>query len=296
MAESEAADGALQASINEVPEEEWPPELEVCIEYCTRSPFHARYDPDKYVYYFNAVGDAFRTRSTLAKIVGNPCSGRKRVWKAFDKFGPLSEDVDVPRLGAFEVTVNSDKTGQVTIFSKLETRHWPNPRVLVCQVDRLLRGEPMIQPLPTRDSPRRRRLNESSCYWAQKTTSPTSTPREHASPERSEKASPRPSPKKAASGRKEAPPMRETAPVTADSKGIANETQPATEPTTLFEEDVPYDDGFEGDESGDGSSCLGTNKVWMPGAAKEEKWEEEPQKKEERKQKVDGTAQAVVSP
>jgi hypothetical protein len=177
--------------------EEWPPELEICVEYCTRSVYHARYDPDKYIKYFNLVEDEFRARSAPTKIVGNPFTGRRRVWKVFDKFGPLAEDIDVPRLGSFEVTVNSEQTGQVTIFSKLETRHWPNPRILVIQVDRLLRGETLLQPLPTGNSPRKRIQNDTGTSWAQNASPRSNTsPRSNASPERTPKPTPLTSPKK----------------------------------------------------------------------------------------------------
>lgn len=252
--------------------EPWPSELEICVEYCTRSAFHARHDPEKYNYYFGMVEEAFLIRSPQTKIVGNPFTGRSRQWKAY---GAMAQDVDLPRLGSFEVTVRSAQleekyaSGEVTVFSKLETRHWPNPRILVIQVDRLLRGEELLKPLPP--SPRRKRQqNETSIsYWSKQNFSPQSTPRFQYEMPSPEKSSPRPSPKKVASGRKE-PAVQQAAQPPTDSKGTE---QTVAETSEVFEESQ-YDEEFEGDESGEGSSCVGT-KVWMPGAAKEEKWEED---------------------
>jgi hypothetical protein len=65
----------------------------------------------------------------------------------------------------------------------------------------------------------------------------------------------------------------------AEPKGAADTNPPVVE-STSFDEDAQYGvDDFEGDESGDGS-LYGT-KVWMPGDAKEEKFEEEEEDEEE---------------
>lgn len=251
--------------------EDWPTGLEISVEYCTRSPFHARYDPDKYREYFQSVSDAFQSRSAQTKIVGNPFTGRRRVWNVFEG----AEEVEVPRLGAFEVTVNSEQTGEVNIFSKLETRHWPNLPVLVRQVDRLLRGEPLLQPTQSTESPRKR-LENTSNTWQKSSTTPTATPRSPVSPERTVADLPsvspkKTSPKKAASGRKEAPVTQEVESPPAAAQGANNVSQPTTGVLNL--EDAQYGaDEFEGDESGEGSSGLGA-KVWMPGAARQEHWE-----------------------
>lgn len=269
---------AAKAEAERLGLEPWPPGLEICVEYCKRSAFHARHDPEKYAAYFSMVVEAIQLRSAQTKIVGNEFEGRSRMWKAFDKLGPLAQEQDIPRLGAFEVTVRSEQLGEVTIFSKLETRHWPNPRILILQVDRLLRGEPLLKPVA---SPRKKRNpNETSYYWSQKSYSPQATPRSNVSPERTprvEKSSPQASPKKdrkAASGKKESP-APEAAPPPSDSKGMADANETAASASNTFEDAQYEEEGFEGDESGDGSSGLGGTKVWMPGAAKEEKWEED---------------------
>lgn len=295
----------------------WPADLEITVEYCTRSPFHARYDPDKYLHIFEMVRDAFLARSAQTKIAGNPFTGRRQIVREYDKYGPLQEEVDLPRLGAFEVSVNSAQTGCVTIFSKLELRRWPNPPILVVQVDRLLRGEPLLQPLPPRDrgdsnSPRKPvpQATESSSYWMQKTntTSTASTPRSPRSPERSEavKTSPKVSPKKVkaspkkrTSGNKETSSTQEAVRPAADSKGegVASATRPKTAESNSEFEDAQYGaDDFEGDESGEGSSCFGT-KVWMPGAAKEEKWEEDiPSRSGSKNENLEERVMKVQSP
>jgi len=268
--------------------EEWPSDLEVCIEFCTRSAFHARYDPDKYLAYYQMVGDAFRVRSAQTKIVGNPFVGRYKLATPNEQFG---QEADLPRLGAFEVSVNSEKFagGRQAIFSKLESRRWPNPRVLILQVERLLRGEPLLQPLPPPldenglqiQSPRRTlpRPNKDGSYGSPR--SPAST-WSSASPPR---APPAPSsattspskPKKP--GRKEASATQETRPATGDSKGASKGALSASEPHTAEQLpatglEEPYEAEFEGEDSADNSSGCGP-KVWMPGAARQEKWEEE---------------------
>lgn len=279
MTASETPDAVLQSpGGTHVPMETWPPELEICVEYCTRRPFHARYDPDKYEDYFQAVSDIFRARCGQTKIVGNPFTGRCKVWGAYDKFGSIAEEVDLPRLGAFEVTMNCEQTGHITIFSKLETRRWPNLRVLVIQVDRALRGEPLLQPVASpldgSHSPRKRiaqvtELNSSS--FQKSSASTASTPRSPLSPDRTS-APTKASHKRVTPGGKEASvtSRKKSEPaVDLSGVGIPSQTDAAADPYADFEE------SFEGDESAGDSSCFGGTKVWMPGATKSEKWEEE---------------------
>lgn len=304
MAVSEAPDTMPQApevTTNEASHgnESWPPELEIYIEYCMRTAFHARYDPDKYMEYFQLVRDAFLVRSAQTKIVGNPFKGRTKMWKSFDNFGGLPDDVDVPRLGAFEVTAKSAQTGCVTIFSKLETRRWPNPRILVLQVDRLLRGEALLNPLPSTSghsprkgapySPRQTEQGASATSWSASKSSVSSPPRSPRSPERTaaNTTMPRPSSKKSTAGRTEAPITQEAAkPVlpiatATESPGpymaapvpalLALDTSKEIFNTSKEDlEDNGYGEEFE--ESAE--SCYGT-KVWMPGAVKSENWEAE---------------------
>lgn len=326
MEMSEASDIMLQSqgvATNEVMANEkmeiWPQELEICIEYCTRNVFHARYDADKYMVYFQSVSDAFLARSAQTKIVGNPFTGKRRIWKAFDKYGPLTEDVDLPRLGAFEVTVNSEATGCVTIFSKLDTRRWPNPRILTVQVDRLLRKEPLLQPLPSQSprndesrSPRKQsprvieyglpatNLSSTDLASTKSVTSQASTARSPCSPEREKAApsapAPRMSSKKSDTGNKKDGSGGQGSPkASVDSTGV-DEAARLRATSNEEVEDAQYGgDDFEGEESGDGSSCFGA-KVWMPGAAKEEKWEneEEANRKVEEKLRAARAAEACA--
>jgi len=307
MAVSEVPDTMPQApevTTNEASHgnDTWPPELEICIEYCMRTAFHARYDPDKYTEYFQLVRDAFHVRSAQTKIVGNPFTGRTKMWTSLNSFGGLQDNVEFPRLAAFEVTVKSLQTGSVTIFSKLETRRWPNPRVLVLQVDRLLRGETLLNPLPSARghsprkgalySPRQTEQGATATSWGASKSSVSSPPRTPRSPERTaaNTTMPRPGSKKSSPGRTEAPITQETVQpvppiVTAmESTGPDMATPPSAHlaldtskevfrtisPSKEDLEDNGYGEDFE--ESGEGSSCYGT-KVWMPGAVKSEKWE-----------------------
>jgi len=310
MAVSEEPDAMLQSAQTSpgalalaLETQSWPLDLEICIEYCTRSPFHSRYDLDQYVRYFELVSEAFRMRWAQTKIVGNPFTGRRKIWISSDQFGQISEEVEMPRLGAFEVSVNCAQTGCVTIFSKLDNRRWPNPRILVLQVDRLLRGEDMLQALPPSSargssrSPRKPSPSKSvgggtARSWTGPKTGASAgssprTPRSAAatSPERSNTApaplgaSP-PSSRKA--GRKdkdkdkdkdkEVPVAQDSAPPRADSRGVAADAAFAATALPRVDGAASEFDDFE--ESGEGSSCFGT-KVWMPGASMNEKWEDE---------------------
>lgn len=310
---------------------EWPEDLQISVEYCIRSPFHARYDPEKYKEYFEMVRDVFSSRNPQMKIVGNP-EGQKKPTKSFDTFGTsiIQESTDMPRLGAFEVTVNSSEKGLgAVIFSKLETRRWPDPRILVKQVERLLANKPMLQPLvPPIDpetgvrSPRkparppalaqRDKIQMASGIMPPPSPSAASSAR---SQPPAETTSPRPkstptapsAPKPKKSGRRDPPVLQEAScptsaspakpksppkkpgsagspkpgsakaqaahakatPTTPASAKSAADASPATDIHESFED---YD-AFEGEESAEGSS--GCQKVWMPGAAKEEKWESE---------------------
>jgi selT/selW/selH-like putative selenoprotein len=127
-------------------------DIEVSIEYCTRSTFHTKHNPEKYADYFNEVKDALFKRFNHIRVTGNPenpMSGR-RAFGIADHLGPL-KDVSKPRLGSFEVTVTHGSTGTKSIFSKLESGRWPKPEGLVRAVERALEGD-SLPPLTPRAS------------------------------------------------------------------------------------------------------------------------------------------------
>jgi len=127
-------------------------DLEVSIEYCTRSTFHTKHNPEKYAGYFNEVKDALFKKFNHISVKGNPeepASGR-RAFDLKDQLGPM-KDVSRPRLGSFEVTVTHGSTGTRTVFSKLESGRWPKPERLVRAVEKALEGDtlPCLSPIPS---------------------------------------------------------------------------------------------------------------------------------------------------
>jgi len=126
----------------------------IIIEYCNRSTFHTKHRPEKYADYFQATKQAFRERYPAMEISGNPKEHFKgrRAWKLQDELRPL-EDVSRPRLGAFEVTLICSRTGPRTVFSKLESGCWPNPRALVERAECVSKfGEPSPRVLGYKDA------------------------------------------------------------------------------------------------------------------------------------------------
>jgi len=131
-------------------------DVEVSIEYCTRSSFHTKHNPEKYADCFNEVKDALFKRFNHIRVRGNPdvpVSGR-RAFTLTDCLGPL-KDVSKPRLGSFEVMLTHGTTGTKSVFSKLESGRWPNPDGLVRAVERVLSGD-SLPPLTPRISARGR--------------------------------------------------------------------------------------------------------------------------------------------
>lgn len=123
--------------------------LQISIEYCTKETFHTKHSAEKYDQYFQAVRDEFLEKFPHAQVEGNPEVKQNgghshRPFKMVDHMGPLRGDVLLPRLGAFEVTLTSKRTGSQRVFSKLDTGHWPNPQALVRRAERLLLGQPTV--------------------------------------------------------------------------------------------------------------------------------------------------------
>lgn len=118
---------------------------EVTIEYCTRRTFHTRYSPEKYDHYFLATRAALQERLPRAKVTGNPDGSKNRLPVATkdptgkDSIGSRVQSSG-PRLGAFEVTLVSDKTGSRRLFSKLQSGRWPNPQALARRAEELLQS------------------------------------------------------------------------------------------------------------------------------------------------------------